>query len=56
MLDNAIRHTPPGGEIRISAEATGSIARMVVADMGEGIAPEHVPHIFERFYRADKAR
>jgi two-component system OmpR family sensor kinase len=56
LLDNAIRHTPAGGEIRISADATGSLARMTVADTGEGIAPEHLPHIFERFYRADKAR
>ena len=57
LLDNAIRHTPPGGRIRVAVAATADgQARIAVRDEGEGIAPEHLPHLFERFYRADGAR
>jgi two-component system, OmpR family, sensor kinase len=57
LLDNAIRHTPPGGRIRVAvATTTDGQARIAVRDEGEGIAPEHLPHLFERFYRADGAR
>jgi two-component system OmpR family sensor kinase len=57
LLDNAIRHTPPGGRIRVAVAVTpDSQARIAVRDEGEGIAPEHLPHLFERFYRADGAR
>jgi signal transduction histidine kinase len=57
LLDNAIRHTPPGGRIRVAVAATpDGQARIAVRDDGEGIAPEHLPHLFERFYRADGAR
>jgi two-component system OmpR family sensor kinase len=57
LLDNAIRHTPPGGRIRVAVTAKpDGQARVAVRDEGEGIAPEHVPHVFERFYRADGAR
>ena len=57
LLDNAIRHTPPGGHIRVAVAATADgRARIAVRDEGEGIAPEHLPHLFERFYRADGAR
>ncbi len=57
LLDNAIRYTPPGGEIRVGLGHTpGPEVALSVADTGIGIAPEDLPHIFERFYRADKAR
>ncbi len=56
LLDNAVCYTPPGGAIRIDARRTGSRAELVVQDSGVGIAPEHLPRIFDRFYRVDPAR
>lgn len=56
LLDNAMRHTPPGGEICVGAHADGTNVTIRVADTGDGIAPEHLPHVFERFYRVDVAR
>ncbi len=58
LLSNALRHTPPGGEVRLTlkADPTKGIARLDVADSGEGIPPEALPFIFERFYRAGKSR
>lgn len=57
LLDNAIRHTPAGGRVRVAVAATpDGVARIAVRDEGEGIAAEHLPHLFERFYRADGAR
>jgi signal transduction histidine kinase len=57
LLENALRHTPSGGRISLSlsGQENGLLA-LSVADTGEGIAPEHLPHVFERFYRADPAR
>jgi signal transduction histidine kinase len=56
LLDNALRYTPEGGRVTLSAAPEAHGVRLQVADTGEGIAPEHLPHIFERFYRADSAR
>lgn len=57
LIDNAIRHTPAGGHIRVAVTVTPQgNARLAVRDDGDGIAPEHLPHLFERFYRADGAR
>lgn len=56
LVDNAIKYTPDGGTITLSLFREGDWARLEVADTGIGIAPEHLPHIFDRFYRVDKAR
>lgn len=57
LLENALRHTPPGGAVRLSAmRPDNHWVEIDVTDDGEGIAPEHLPHVFERFYRADPAR
>lgn len=56
LLDNAIRHTPAGGGVHVSLNQFEKRCEVVVADTGEGIPAEAQPHIFERFYRADKAR
>jgi len=56
LIDNAIRYTPASGEVSLSLRKDRTHATLEVADTGVGIAPEDLPHIFERFYRADKAR
>jgi signal transduction histidine kinase len=56
LLDNAIRHTLPGGEIVISAEATVENILIRVQDSGEGLPPEALENVFERFYRVDPSR
>lgn len=56
LAANAIRHTPDGGQLTLSAETSGEQAVFVVRDTGPGIPPEHLPHIFERFYKADPSR
>lgn len=56
LLDNALRHTPAGGTITLAAQEHGGSCQISVADTGCGIAPEHLPHVFERFYRASSDR
>jgi len=56
LVRNAVRHTPEGGMIALGAAKDEQWIVISVADTGEGISAEHLPHVFERFYRADKAR
>lgn len=56
LIDNALKYTPRGGKIEISLEAQGDRAVLKVKDTGVGISKEDMPYIFDRFYRADKAR
>lgn len=56
LLDNALRHTPPEGSVTVDAHRDGPRVVITVADTGAGIAPEHLPHLGERFYRIDDAR
>jgi heavy metal sensor kinase len=56
LLDNAIKFTPTGGTVRVSLERSDGIVHLVVSDTGVGIPAEHIPYVFERFYRVDPAR
>lgn len=56
LLENALRHTPEGGAVTLSARKTGDALAISVTDTGEGIAPEHLARLFEPFYRIDAAR
>lgn len=56
LLTNAVHHTPAGGTITVRVTGGDDRATIEVADTGTGIGPEHLPHVFERFYRADPAR
>jgi histidine kinase len=56
LVGNALQYTPTGGRVCLSARSEGNRVRFAVEDTGVGIPPEHLPHIFERFYRVDKSR
>jgi signal transduction histidine kinase len=56
LVANALRHTPPGGHIELCGRAEHDAVVLTVADSGAGIAPEHLPYVFERFYKVDAAR
>ncbi len=58
LLDNAIKYTPIGGKVTLQANVKGAKVWVAVSDTGAGISPEHLPHLFERFYRveADRSR
>ena len=56
LLDNALRHTPSGGTVHVRVSTDAGQLRVAVRDSGEGIAAEHLPHVFDRFYRVDTAR
>ena len=56
LLANALRHTGEAGQITVKIEPNAANVQLTIADSGEGIPPEHLPHIFDRFYRADPAR
>ena len=56
LVSNAIQYTPPGGDVFLSISRLGDQARIIVRDTGPGIPAEDLPHIFDRFYRAEKSR
>jgi two-component system sensor histidine kinase BaeS len=56
LLDNALHHTPPQGQVSVSVESRGALVAIMVSDTGDGVSAEHLPHLFERFYRVDAAR
>ena len=56
LLNNALAHTPSGGQIGVSAARDNGSVQVSVCDTGEGIGPDDLPHVFDRFYRADRSR
>ena len=56
LVQNAMSHTPPGGTIRLAARRSGEQTKIEIQDTGRGISSESLPHVFDRFYRADLAR
>jgi signal transduction histidine kinase len=56
LVDNALKNTPSGGEVRLANPVENGYVKLQVSDTGKGIPPDALPHIFERFYQADKSR
>jgi two-component system sensor histidine kinase BaeS len=56
LASNALRHTPPAGRIRLGASREGAMVKLTVLDTGVGIPAQHLPHVFDRFYKADQSR
>jgi signal transduction histidine kinase len=56
LLDNALRHTPPGGRVSLTAQVRDRAVQVAVSDTGDGIPTDQLPHVFERFYRTDPGR
>ena len=56
LVDNSLKYTPANGSVTIGLRQQNTTTQIIVADTGPGIAPEDLPHVFERFYRADPAR
>lgn len=56
LVENALRYTPAGGQVTFKLSSNGHVAEIAIADTGIGISAEHLPHVFERFYRVDRAR
>jgi two-component system OmpR family sensor kinase len=56
LVENALRYTPAGGRVTLALSRHGPVAELMVADTGPGIAAEHLPRLFERFYRVDRTR
>lgn len=55
LIDNAVKYTPDGGSVKLNVTQYDDVVQCVVSDTGIGIAQEHIPHVFERFYRVDKS-
>lgn len=56
LLDSALRHTPEGGTVTVHVTSGARSVKLAVANTGPGIPAQHLPHVFERFYRVDTAR
>ena len=56
LLDNAVKYTPSGGEVNVGWGTNGNKVELQVQDTGSGISREHLPYLFDRFYRVDKGR